>query len=154
VKKFLFSTIIFISFGYLFSESITGRVVNVHDGDTVKVLINNKQVKIRLFAIDAPEVSQDFGTKSREELKSLVYKKDVTVETKGIDQYGRTLGVIYLDDKDINLEMLKRGFVCVYKIHRKAGEYMNAEKEAKKSKLGLWIDSDPTPPWEFRKKSK
>ncbi|MDX1960871.1 MAG: thermonuclease family protein [Leptospiraceae bacterium] len=152
MKNFIYSAIVFIYSISIYAETFSGKVVSVHDGDTVRILVENKQVKVRLFGIDAPETNQAFGTKSKEALKSLVHKKQVTVDHKGKDQFGRTLGVIFLEGKDINLEMLKLGMVWVYKIHRKKGPYLSAEEEAKKNSIGLWADKDPTPPWIFRKK--
>jgi len=52
------------------------------------------QVKVRLDGIDAPEKNQSFGTKSKDALAGLVFGKTVTVQSKGTDRYGRTLGVI------------------------------------------------------------
>lgn len=64
------------------AEVITGRVVNVTDGDTVTVLDAAKvQHKVRLAGIDAPEKSQAFGQRSRESLEELVADKTVIVET-------------------------------------------------------------------------
>jgi endonuclease YncB( thermonuclease family) len=135
----------------LYSEEIIGKVVGISDGDTIKLVSNNKQIKVRLFGIDAPERDQEFGTKSKEFLSSLVFKKEIKLITKSKDQYGRTLGTIYLDDKNINLEMVKNGYAWVYRKFNKDSEFMNSEAEAKEKKLGLWVDKEPTPPWLFRK---
>jgi len=43
------------------AEPITGRVVSVHDGDTITVLTDGRQVKVRLHGIDAPELGQAYG---------------------------------------------------------------------------------------------
>lgn len=138
----------------LFAEEFSGKVISVHDGDTVRVLDGRTQIKIRLFGIDAPETSQDFGKVSRDELRGLIHGKEVKVLSKGKDRYGRTLGVIYFNDKDINLEMVKRGMVWVYRRYSLDKDYLKAEEKAKSEKLGLWKQKNPVPPWEFRRESR
>lgn len=139
----------------LFAEEFSGKVVSVHDGDTVRVLLDGKvQVKIRLFGIDAPETSQDFGKVSRDELRGLIHGKEVKVLSKGKDRYGRTLGIIYFENQDINLEMVRRGMVWVYRRYSLDKDYLKAEEKAKSEKLGLWKHKNPVPPWEFRRESR
>ena len=53
----------------LFVSSIaaqTGKVVGVSDGDTITVLVNKIQVKVRLYGIDCPEGGQDFGNRAKQ----------------------------------------------------------------------------------------
>ena len=62
------------------AETLSGRVVGVHDGDTITVLVaNHKQYKVRLAGIDAPESKQAFGTRSKESLSRMVFGKDVNI---------------------------------------------------------------------------
>ena len=70
------------------------------DGDTITVLDGQKrQHKIRLNGIDAPESSQDFGSRAKQSLSDLVFGKTVTVTSPKKDKYGRTLGKVTLDGK-------------------------------------------------------
>ena len=48
----------------------SGEVVDVHDGDTIIVVDDDKGYKriIRLSAIDAPELLQSFGKESKDHL--------------------------------------------------------------------------------------
>src|SRR4030095_16226541 len=137
---------------------ITGKVVGVSDGDTVTVLDEQKrQHKIRLDGIDAPEASQDCGSRAKQSLSDLVFGKTVTVISSKKDRYGRTLGKVMIDRRDINLEQIRRGFAWFYLYYAKelrpedAVEYEKAENVAKAGKLGLWTDPAPTPPWDFRR---
>lgn len=149
----------------LFSESsaatLIGRVVGIADGDTVTVLDDtNTQWKIRLMGIDAPEKKQPFGSKSKEFLSALLFSKQVEVELNKRDKYGRTVGRILVDGIDVNLEQVKAGMAWHYKAYeREQSEadrttYAQAEEQAKTVKKGLWVDPDPTPPWDWRKQQK
>lgn len=130
---------------------VRGRVVKVADGDTITVLdAANEQHKIRLQGIDAPEKSQAFGTASRKHLLSLVFGRDVRVKYKTRDKYGRILGTVYVDGRDINLEMLKVGYAHHYKRYDKSPAYAAAELEARQNHRSLWQDKNPVPPEQFR----
>ena len=133
---------------------ITGKVVGIADGDTVTVLQNNQEYKIRLYGIDTPEKAQDFGARAKEFTSGLVFKKDVRVIQKDIDRYGRVVGIIYIGDTCINKEIIKTGFAWVYQQYCKDSfcrDWLNLEKQARESRIGLWSHPDPVPPWEFRR---
>jgi endonuclease YncB( thermonuclease family) len=142
-------------------QTITGKVVGVSDGDTITVLDEQKrQHKIRLEGIDARESNQDFGSRAKQSLSDLVFGKTVTVISSKKDRYGRVLGTVGLDGKDINLEQVQRGMAWSY--HYRAWEvrpeeptaYEEAEAQARKERRGLWADASPVPPWEFRQSGK
>lgn len=71
-----------------------GRVVKVHDGDTLTVLVDRTQVRVRLVDIDAPELHQAFGRRSRESLASMCAGQAAHVTEKGQDRFGRALGYV------------------------------------------------------------
>ena len=80
---------------------ITGRVVAVTDGDTIKVLDDaNNEHKVRLTGIAAPERGQPFGTASRKYLASMVAGREVFVESDKKDRYGRDLGKVWVQPND------------------------------------------------------
>lgn len=135
----------------VWAASISGRVVGVSDGDTVTVLDSARQQhRIRLAQIDAPEKRQDFGQRSKQSLSDLVYGKTVTVEVHDTDRYGRTVGQIIVAGLDANLEQIRRGMAWVYRQYAKDPAYFTAEEAARQSRVGLWSQPNPTPPWEFR----
>lgn len=70
----------------------TGRVVNVHDGDTLTVLIEKQQIKVHLAEIDAPELGQAFGNRSKQSLADLCFHQDAKVQQIARDRYGRSVG--------------------------------------------------------------
>lgn len=141
--------------------TFTGRVVGVADGDTITVLDStNTQHKIRLAGIDAPEKSQAFGQVSKESLSDLVFDKQVTIDWHKQDRYGRTVGKVLVNGVDANLEQIKRGLAWFYKKYQNEQvlqdrlNYLHAQEDAEKSRVGLWIDSEQVAPWEFRKLKK
>ncbi len=148
-------------FGVAQAATLTGRVVGVHDGDTITVLdADRTQHKIRLGGIDAPELKQAFGTRSRQNLSKWVYNRDVIVKWSKHDRYKRILGVVLVDGHDVNLEQVQAGLAWWYRQYAKEQTpddrqlYELAENEARAAKRGLWVDSHPIPPWEFRRQGR
>jgi endonuclease YncB( thermonuclease family) len=135
-------------------KPFTGKVVKVADEDTITVLVDDVQHRIRLAGIDAPESKQAFGTKAKKILADKVFGKEVKVVWRTRDRYKRIIGDIYLGDCWLNLEMVEEGYAWHYVYFSKDRRLAKAEKEAKDNKRGLWVDPDPTPPWEFRKMKK
>jgi endonuclease YncB( thermonuclease family) len=121
-------------------KPFVGKVVSISDGDTVTVLLDRTQHKIRLEHIDAPESGQAFGTKAKKALGDLVFGKEVKVKWTGRDKTKRILGVIYVEDKNMNLELVKEGFAWHYTKYSKEPKYAEAQKAAKEAKSGLWAD--------------
>ena len=139
----------------LLSLELKGKIIHISDGDTAHLLTDKKEkIKIRLSDIDAPENKQAFGNKSKENLKSYIYQKNVVVEYKDKDKYQRVLGTIYYQNKDINLQQVKDGYAWVYKKYSKKLSYHKAEDEARDKNKGLWSDKNPIEPWKFRKNKK
>jgi micrococcal nuclease len=127
-------------------EIITGKVVSIADGDTLTVLDEAKvQHRIRLHDIDAPKKVQPFGTKARESLAAKVFGKTVRVEVVDVDRYHREVGRIYLGDRFIKVEMVRDGFRWRYVRYDKAGEFTDAEREAREHRRGLWADPNAVP---------
>lgn len=131
----------------------TGKVVKVADGDTITVLHDSEQIKIRLAGIDAPEKAQPFGNVSRQSISEIVFGKEVRVIEQGRDRYGRTIGRVYQGDIDVSAEQIKQGMAWVYRKYTKEAALYQLEDEAKQHRLGLWADAEPTPPWAWRKRA-
>lgn len=141
--------------------TLVGLVVGVTDGDTITLLDDQRtQHKIRLSGIDAPEKAQAFGQRSKEHLSSLVFGHRVMVETEKQDRYGRTVGKVVIDGRDVNLAMVVAGMAWHYKKYE--GEqspsdrllYADAEQLAAKDRRGLWNSESEIPPWTFRRISR
>jgi micrococcal nuclease len=116
------------------------------------VLEGRKQVKIRLSGIDAPERKQAFGARSRQSLAALCFRQDATYNVQDIDRYGRTVAVVTCGGINANRHQVEAGLAWVYTRYNKDRELPALQEQAKAAKRGLWADSEPVPPWEFRKK--
>lgn len=130
--------------------AFSAKVIKISDGDTIVVLSGKEQTKVRLYGIDAPEKKQDYGQKSKQFLASLIAGQVLEVEPKGKDRYKRTLGIIHHKGQDINAQMVLNGYAWAYVKYSRI--YVDQESLARENKHGLWQSSDPTPPWEWRKR--
>ena len=132
----------------------TGKVIQVSDGDTITVLIDNNKTKVRLYGIDCPENKQHIGFSAKSFTSELVLGKIVTIETYDIDKYGRTIGNVFVNGDSLSEELVKVGYALVYTKYCKlpiCQQWYKYEKEAKSKQFGIWSKSNPTPPWDFRK---
>ena len=148
MKAFVY-LLLFITFTS--SNSLTGKVVRVVDGDTIIVLLNgNKQERIRLLNIDAPEKGQDYSAKSTQFLSDLIAGKTVRVEYKSRDQYKRILGTVFIDDINVNEEIVKNGLAWNY-YYSKDKRLISLQEEAQKNKLNIFSMKNPINPYHWRK---
>ena len=148
----------------------TGKVVNVADGDTITVLDGtNRQHKIRLAGIDAPESKQVFGDRSKQWLVDMVHGKTVRADCTKTDRYGREVCKVWVRPADcpecgatldVNHAQISAGLAWWYRAYAKEqspedrGRYESEENEARLRKRGLWVDDAPAPPWEWRRSTR
>ena len=157
MKKWILTILIFYA-SITNAATLVGQVVGIADGDTITVLdAGHTQYKIRLAGIDAPEKKQAFGQVSKKSLSDLVYEKVVSVEYSKQDRYGRTVGKVLVNGVDANLEQVKRGMAWFYKKYQNELllqdrlDYLHAQENAEKDRIGLWVGNDSVAPWDFRK---
>jgi len=127
----------------LADDVIVGKVVRVADGDTITVLENRTQHRIRLYGIDAPERRQDFSNKAKQFVSELVFGKQVRVVKKDIDRYDRIVGIVYVGDVCVNEEIVRNGLAWVYRYYCKipiCAAWLDLEAQARDSKMGLWSE--------------
>ena len=138
------------------------KVVGVYDGDTIKVIENGKEITIRLVGIDAPEIStkkhlpgQPFCLKAKEYLSALVLNKVVNIKFYGKDDSENSLGEIFAEKVNVNIEMINAGLAEVYRgkpaQDLEITTYRDAEKKAKEDVKGIWELRDQYfSPWDWR----
>lgn len=150
-------------------RSIEGTVIKVSDGDTIQVMDSlGTKVKVRLYGIDCPETEksnkrtghvskkgQPYGEEAYRALQGKLQRQHVRLDVMTAkDRYGRAVSIVWLGDRNINLEMVQDGYAWAYKQYLDrphASEYIEAEEQARAKRVGLWQQSNPQPPWEFRK---
>jgi micrococcal nuclease len=147
--KYLKIIILFFSITVL---AQSGKVVKVKDGDTIVVLDDqNVQTTLRLAEVDCPESSQPFGQRAKIFCISEVAMKQVTYEVISKDRYGRSIAKVFYSGKYLSEELIRSGFGWHYKRYSTSKKLATLEENAKKNKKGLWIESQPLAPWEYRK---
>lgn len=142
------------------AQEVQGQVVKVADGDTITLKKTDGQtIRIRFLGIDAPEHDQAGGPASKAHLESLISGRNVTVRYRNLDQYGRTVGKVLVDGKDVNLSQLQTGNAWFYRTYQKSmfpedrPIYAAAEEKARSERVGLWSESNPTPPGTSERRS-
>ena len=118
ITTFLLSS---VSFAREPIRTVTGTVTKVSDGDTIHVTTPERtKLKVRLYGIDAPETEkgnkrtgrinkpgQPYGEESWRALKRKVMGMQVRLDIMDVDRYKRMVGMIWIGDRNINLEMIK-----------------------------------------------
>jgi endonuclease YncB( thermonuclease family) len=132
--------------------------VGITDGDTITLLDSaNRQHKIRLGGIDAPERGQPFGNVSRQHLAGLTIGKQAEADCPKVDRYERLVCRVLVDGKDVALAQLNAGLAWWYRKYaneqppQERLTYEAAEDKAAVDRIGLWTDKNPVPPWEWRR---
>jgi endonuclease YncB( thermonuclease family) len=133
-----------------------GRVVKILDGDTYDLLVSDEQVfRIRMNGIDAPEKGQAYGQKAKEYLGQLCFKQTIRVQWYSKDRNGRYIADSYLPDgRSLSLEMIRAGYAWHFKKYSGDTILSNAEIKARQQHIGLWVDTKPETPWDYRLKRK
>lgn len=139
------------------AETVTGRVVTIVDGDTLTLLdAANQQHRIRLSAIDAPEITQDFGQNAKTGLSALAFNQPATANCHRASPPAIETCVVTIGGKDIGLEQVLAGMAWWHQQFageqstQEAADYQQAEFNARIRRFGLWHSKNPTPPWDWR----
>jgi endonuclease YncB( thermonuclease family) len=136
------------------AATYTGKVIKVVDGDTLHVLYQGGALKVRLSEIDTPERGQPWYQRAKDALAEKVAARVVSVEEVDRDRYGRLVGKVWLDGRDINREMVAGGHAWVYRRYLRDPSLLEDENHAQAALLGLWRlpETQRTPPWEWRRR--
>lgn len=132
------------------AQTFTGKVAGVTDGDTISVLRGGKAVKIRLDGIDCPETGDDFSSKAKRFTASLTLGKEVEVNGKKKDRYGRLIARVLVEETDVPVALVQKGLTWDYLKYSSDPVLARAEATAKSAGVGVWSLPNPLPPWEVR----
>lgn len=133
-------------------QEISGKIISVTDGDTVVVLSENRQIRVRLHGIDCPERGQPFGQAAKERTGELCHGREVKVVYRG-RSHNRIVGVVLVDGRDVGLSLLESGHAWHSAKFDQSLNYAATEIDAHEARRGLWVDQSPVEPWVWRRKS-
>jgi len=133
------------------AQALSGQVISVQDGDTLTMMIAGHKRKVRLTEIDTPERSQPWGDQARQALIGKVLGQTVSIQTASQDRYGRSLGRVYLGQRDINRELVTEGHAWAYRKYLTDPTFISAEHQAQTQHLGLWSLNGAIAPWDWRR---
>lgn len=139
------------------AATLSGYVVGITDGDTLVLLVDRQKYKVRVAGIDAPEKRQAWGEKSKTNLSRLAFNQPAVADCPKVDRWGRRICKVTVNAADIGLEQIKDGMAWWYRKYAKEqsaddqSAYESTELMAKLKRLGLWGDTNPVPPWDFRR---
>jgi nuclease domain protein len=139
-----------------------GKIIKIHDGDTLHVIDEDgAKHKIRMAYIDAPEINQAYGTRSRDNLIAVADGKKVQVRVFEKDRYKREVAQVSVGATDLNLMQLRDGAAWHYDSYARKQQsktaytdYASAQKQAKQKRKGLWGGKSPQAPWDFRREER
>jgi len=150
-----------------FAKSFTGRVIDVYDGDTVRVVQPDPKGgcswihKIRLRGVDSPERSQSYGKAARQFVRNLLFGRKIFIKASPTkrDRWGRIIADICWSGgknpyKCLSYQLIRAGLAWHYKAYDKDKRLSRAEMSARKAKRGLWSQAKPEAPWLYRRRRK
>ena len=152
-------------------RTVYANVNHISDGDSITAETKEgTKLKVRLYGIDAPELEirnrgtgdvmkpgQPFGRESRDYLYSQVFNKNVRLVILDIDRYRRMVAIVWREDLNVNLEMIKSGMAEAYVEYLKdepyKSQFIQAERQAKNGRVGIWSQgSKYERPCEFKRR--
>lgn len=165
LKKFIYYLIFISSIAFFYvtcsdtdveNKVYKGKVVKVTDGDSIRILADNEELRIRLAEIDAPEKGQPFWKKSKDILAHYVAGKVVDVLVVDTDHYNRIVGHVYIGDTWVNGELVRGGYAYVYPKYATNQRLYEYEQSARENQIGIWVlpENERIKPWEWRKKNR
>lgn len=144
--KHIILTILFVTSALLYYQitdpaiTTTAKAIHITDGDTLKT---NTSKTLRLLGINTPEKNQPFYQEAKDFLTQKTQNKTIQIESYGLDKYQRTLAYIFLNDQNINAQILSRGLATLYYYDKDKhyDELKQAEEFARLNNLGIWKKS-------------
>lgn len=134
--------------------TVEARCVRVDDGDSLNVILGEREAKVRLAGIDCPEKGQPFADAARDFTRARVLDRTVTLEVVDTDRYGRLVARVRVAGGDLNRELVAAGLAWHSTLHSSDPALAAAQQLARSEGRGLWSEPDPVPPWQHRKEQR
>lgn len=134
------------------AQARLATVTRVSDGDTLWVRLEDDGTrrKLRIVGIDAPELCQPHGAQARDALATLLLGRQVLIESRYDDVYGRALSRITHDGQDVAQWLVAHGHAWSPGYRWHPGRYAQEQRQAQSMRTGLWAHEQPIEPREFR----
>jgi micrococcal nuclease len=139
---------------HLHAQNTEVKITRYIDGDTVLIDDDHHSYRLRIAEIDAPEINQAYGKKSKRALIDLCKNVPVHVQLLGQDQYHRNIGKLQCNQTWVSQYMVENGYAWFYQHYSSSILLNHLEQEARKKNLGLWQSNSVIPPWTWRQKYK
>jgi endonuclease YncB( thermonuclease family) len=137
------------------SPRFSGRVMRIIDADAIEVKLETGPTRVRLHAIDAPELDQPWGLEATQALSKMILRKNVTLELVDEDRDGHIVANLYLGDVAVNADLVRLGHAWAFRprMTRDDAQLCDLESEARAARRGLWsLPLDQTEaPWAWRR---
>lgn len=141
---------------------VDAKVVKVKDGDTATVLLSEhgKTIDVRFFGIDTPESqwkgrwpAQRYSKQAKSYTVKKIGNRNVEIDFNGKGTWGRCVGEIFVDKSSLSLELVRNGLAWWYEFYAPSrSDLQKAQAQARSNKKGLWADSNPEAPWDYRRR--
>lgn len=130
-------------------KDTTTTIVRVIDGDS---MVTADDKRLRLWQVDAPELhGQAFGREAKNYVQSIILNKDVKIEFKGKDKYGRDLAVLYVGNQNLAYLLAAKGYVHVNTRYCKDQKLISLYNQSKFNHAGLFANPNYITPSKWRK---
>lgn len=131
-------------------------IVAVGDGDSLTARCSAQAVqRVRLAAVDAPELRQAYGAQARQHLAGLCLRQRARLLPQGHDKYGRLLAQVQCQGRDAASAQVTAGLAWVHPSQAQAHPALaRAAVRARQAKVGLWAQKRPLAPWKYRQRHK
>jgi endonuclease YncB( thermonuclease family) len=130
----------------------TGVVTRVIDGDSLVFQPEGQPpIEVRLRDIDAPEICQAWGVEAKKALEEMALGKQGALSASGRDTYGRTLGLLMVDEQSLSKRLVQDGHAWSVRYKWDNGPLVKQERQARALSRGLHSQAGAIPPKEFRR---
>ncbi len=153
MKQLIFLFLLLPTFFFAQTETITGRVINVKDGDSFTLVDDNDKFhEIRLAHVDCPEKKQAYGRKAQLFTFNFTFGKTVTAYVESKDRYHRKICQVIAGGNNLNEAIMRNGYAWHFKKYSDSTLFNGLELLARDEKIGLWAEVNAKAPWEFRRR--